>query len=49
MKAVMQHQHDLELHSFGRSGTSTKMKVDMHKLPQTAITNKTCSRIQGTL
>jgi len=51
MKAVMHHRHELELHSFRHVES---MKVEMHKLPQTAIelsriTNKTCSRIQETL
>ena len=56
MKAVMQymymhHRHELELHSFRHV---EPMKVDMHKLPQTAIelsgiTKKTCSRNQETL
>jgi len=51
MKAAMHHRHELELHSFRNV---EPMKVDMHKLPQTAIelsriTNKTCSHIQETL
>jgi len=34
MKAVMHRRHELELHSFRHV---EPMKVDMHKLPQTAI------------
>jgi len=52
MKAVMRHRHELKRNQSFRH--VEPMKVDMHKLPQTAIelsriTNKRCSRIQETL
>jgi len=39
MKAVMHHRHELELHSFRHI---EPMKVDMHKLPQTARSVDVC-------